>query len=500
MQPRILMMLILLALTGCQSMQTVAPKIESATPMPAASPPVGQPLADAAITMPQPAAQDIWERMRRSFTMAELDSPAVEQYARHFAATRYLERNERARCYLYYFVDALEKRNMPAELALLPYVESGMNPQARSPVGAAGAWQFMPATGKHFNMKISLLTDDRNNLIASTRGALDYLGRLNQQFGDWHLSLAAYNWGENAVARAQARNRAAGLPDDYLGLKMPQETRNYVPQLLALVKIIKNPQAYGVKLPAIPNEPYLAEVPVPHDMDVDKAISMAGISAKEFFALNPSVRKPLLMRAATPKLLLPTDQAHEFARRLASDRDATASWTVIRLKATQRVEHIAAQHGIQPQQLRAANNIPPGMKPTVGSALFIPVSTPKPSVDEYTVSVASVAFTPDLVKILIAARKGETLATFAHRVNKPAQDIARWNPGLSGRKKLARGQLLALHLDPELAARIQHEQTSEPVAKRSAPPQKGRAENKMIVAKKNNPKKSQQQGKQYGRG
>lgn len=399
---------------------------------------------------------DIWDRLRRGFAMPPLESPVVEKFAQRFADTAYLAKGrDRARRYLFFILEEVEKRGMPTEFALLPFVESSMNPQARSPVGAMGAWQFMPGTGRRFDMRISRLVDDRKNVMESTRAALDYLQQLHGQFGDWHLVLAGYNWGEGNVARAQKRNQARGLGDDYLSLSMPDETRNYVPQLEALKRLIAEPERYGALLPEIPNRPSFQQVAVPGDIDTALAIRWAGVSEAEFFALNPSVKRPLLMAAATPTLLLPFDAAERFISRQNGHTGRRANWTAITLAKNQRVESIAAQHGATSRLIRNTNGIPAGMKPTAGSTLLVPILRGKQrSVGEATVSNASLGFVPDVVKVKLRARKGDTLATLARRTRLNAADLSRWNKKLHTRTRLAAGQTVIAFVHPDLAAQM----------------------------------------------
>src|ERR1700731_763473 len=224
---------------------------------------------------------------------------------------------ERSQKYLYYIVEELESRHMPTELALLPFIESAYNPQALSVAKAAGMWQFVPGTGRTYNLKQNMWQDERRDVLASTGAALDYLSRLHDMFGDWYLALAAYNWGEGNVQRAIARNQAAGLPTDYLSLKLPVETRNYVPKLQAVKNIIANPQLYGLTLPAGPNRPYFVSVKTSHDIDVDVAARLAGMPLDEFKALNPSFKKPLIVGSIESPNLLPFDNAQNLERNLA---------------------------------------------------------------------------------------------------------------------------------------------------------------------------------------
>lgn len=174
------------------------------------------------------AQTDLWARVRQGFAMPDLDNDLVHDREQWYATRPdYVQRmTERGGRYLFYIVDELERRGMPTELALLPFIESAFNPQAISTARASGMWQFMSSTGRDFDLKQNIFRDDRRDVLASTRAALDYLQKLDAMFGDWQLALAAYNWGEGSVQRAIARNQKAGLPTDYSSLKMPNETAN----------------------------------------------------------------------------------------------------------------------------------------------------------------------------------------------------------------------------------------------------------------------------------
>ncbi len=208
------------------------------------------------------APNDLWQRIRQGFRMPDLDNAVVRRRTREYAAAHQdLQRIfERGRIYLYHIVEEIENRGLPTELALLPIVESGYNPMARSPAQASGLWQFVPGTGRMYQLRQNAYYDGRRDIVESTDAALDYLTKLFKRHGDWHLALASYNWGENAVARAVANNRKAGRRTDYWSLRMPSETRNYVPKLQALKNIISNPTKYGIELTPIPNERYFTTV------------------------------------------------------------------------------------------------------------------------------------------------------------------------------------------------------------------------------------------------
>ncbi len=320
---------------------------------------------------------DLWERIRKGYQMPDLETDLANDRTQWYASKPdYLQRmTERSNKYLYHIVEELEARKMPTELALLPFIESAFNPQAVSSARASGMWQFMPKTGKSFDLKQNAFRDDRRDVQASTRAALDYLERLHKMFGNWHLALAAYNWGEGNVGKAIARNKRAGLPTGYTDLNMPMETRMYVPKLQAMKNIVGNPPQYGVVLPSIPNHPYFQSVPLPRDMDVSVAAKLAEISEPDFMALNPSAHRPVLLAAGTPNILLPWDNAAVFQRNYeASTMGRMATWTAWVAPSTMKVADAAKRVGMSEADFRAVNNIPPRMLIKAGSALLVPRS------------------------------------------------------------------------------------------------------------------------------
>jgi len=376
---------------------------------------------------------DLWERIRQGYAMPDLDSPLVHDRENWYAARPdYIFRmTERSRKYLFHIVEELERRNMPTELALLPFVESAFNPQAISSAKAAGMWQFMPATGKTFELKQNVFRDDRRDVLASTRAALDYLQKLYGMFGDWHLALAAYNWGEGSVGRAIAKNERLMLGTGYTDLTMPMETQFYVPKLQAIKNIVARPQDFGSALPKIENHPYFQTVSIRRDIDVATAAKLAEVPLEDFKALNPSLNKPVILAAGTPQVLLPWDSADVFTQNL--DRYAgsrLASWTVWVAPSTLRVADAAKQVGMTEAQLREINNIPRGMLIKPGSMLLVP--RPANAQVDVTSAVADkgeVSFAPEIVQVrkLVKASKGDSVATIARRYATSPSNVAQWN-------------------------------------------------------------------------
>ena len=393
---------------------------------------------------------DLWTRIRRGFAMPDLQVDMVQEREQWYAnRPDYIERmTARSSKYLYHIVEEIERRGMPTELALLPFIESAFNPQAVSSARASGMWQFMPRTGKDFDLKQNAFRDDRRDVLASTRAALDYLQRLHGMFGDWHLALAAYNWGEGNVGKAVNRNLKAGQGIAYTDLRMPAETRLYVPKLQAMENLVANPQGKGIQLPSIPNHPYFQTVPLPRDMDVALVARLAEVPVEDFKALNPSAHRPVLLAGGTSQILLPWDNAEIFDRNMAAYEGRLASWTVWVAPKNMKVPEAAKKVGMSEEDMRSVNKIPPRMLIKAGSALLVP--RPSKQEKDVTSKVADngqLNLAPEVVlrKRVIKARKKDTFASVAKRYKIAAADVAKWN-NLSLDSVLKPGQKLVLML------------------------------------------------------
>ena len=402
---------------------------------------------------------DIWERIRRGFAMPDLDDEFVRNREQWYASRPdyILRMTERSRPYLFHIVEELERRNMPTELALLPFIESAFNPNAVSSAKAAGMWQFMPATGKYFDLKQNLFRDDRRDILESTRAALDYLQKLYGMFGDWHLALAAYNWGEGSVGRALARNKALGKPLSYSDLNMPNETRYYVPKLQAVKNIVAQPEAFNTQLPLIQNHPFFKSVQIDRDIDVVVAARLAGISVEDFKTLNPSMNRPVILAAGTPQILLPWDNATSFEINLQNHANQRlASWTAWQAPRTMKADEAANMVNMPVDQLRSANGIPPNMMVKAGSTLLVHRKGQLDNdVTEHIADHAQLAFAPEIVlrRVMVNARKGDTLASLAARHGVSAANMATWNK-LKPNAHLSTGQSLAVLVPTSQAPRL----------------------------------------------
>jgi membrane-bound lytic murein transglycosylase D len=310
-------------------------------------------------------------------------------------------------------------------------------------------WQFMPATGRDFELRQNLFRDDRRAVLASTQAALDYLQRLHVRFGDWHLALAAYNWGQGNVQRAIDRNRRAGLGTSYTDLTMPDETRNYVPKLQAVKNLIARPSSFSLVLPLLEDHPYFLSVPIERDIDVALAARLAGLPLEDFQQLNPQMNKPVILAAGTPMVLLPYDNANQFLRGVAAHRGPLASWTAWVAQRNIRPSDAAKIVGMPEARLRDVNRIPPGMLVRKGSTLLVPRSaTAEQDVASHIADNAALALTrdaPPLRKVSFKARKGETVASVARRYKLSPAQVAGWN-NVGVKAQFKEGQTLVVML------------------------------------------------------
>ncbi|HXD07868.1 MAG TPA: transglycosylase SLT domain-containing protein [Burkholderiaceae bacterium] len=403
------------------------------------------------------AHRDLWARIRRGFAMPDLDTDLVHMNEQWYASRPdYVQRmTERSSRYLYHVVEEIERRGMPTELALLPFIESAFNPQAMSVAKASGMWQFVPSTGKDYDLKQNIFRDDRRDVLASTRAALDYLQRLYGMFGDWQLALAAYNWGEGSVQRAIARNQRAGLPTDYLSLSMPLETRGYVPKLQAVKNIISRPQEFGLSLPDIENHPDFLSVPIQRDIDSAVVARLAGMPLSEFQALNPSLNKPVILAAGTPQVLLPYDNANAFVRNLPSHRGPLATWTAWLVPRTMKPADAAKQVGMSEASLREVNHIPARMLIRGGSTLLVPRSERRAEdVSPHVADNAVMTLAPEVQphrRVTLKAGKSDSVASIAARYRVSVTQVAQWN-NVAAHAKFARGQSIVVYVPPSAKA------------------------------------------------
>ena len=436
---------VLLLATGCTTWNT-----NSTSQPPEATGSVGGTSKKAAVAQDQPpillpdaddqliTARDysnIWERIRAGYTLQPLDSPLVGVHERWFSNNpEYIERMvQRARLYLYYIVEEVEKRNMPMEIALLPAIESAYIPNAYSRARAAGLWQFIPSTGRIYGLEMNWWYDGRRDVIASTRAALDYLEKLHNQFGDWQLALAAYNCGEGKVEYLVKDNLRKGLPGNYGALaRLPKETRNYVPKLMAMVNIIADPAKYGMRLAHIPNTEYFAKVETEGQIDLGVVARLTDMPVDDLFMINPGYSRWITNPKGTTSLLVPSDKKNALIEGLSklAEQDRV-QWARHEVKRGDTISRVAAQFNITVEAIRTANNLASNHL-VAGQNLLIPVSANKASlaaVRPPTIVRASAPATNqgNRIKIVHRVRSGESLWGIAKKYHVQIQQLREWN-------------------------------------------------------------------------
>ena len=411
---------------------------------------------------------DVWQRIRSGFKIDDdaAQNPLVALHESWYAARpEYVRRMiDRSRRYLFHIVQEVDRRAMPMEIALLPMVESAFKSTAESPAAASGIWQFMPSTGRLYGLKQDTWYDGRRDFTAATEAALDYLGKLYLDFGDWELALAAYNCGEGCVARAIEKNVQQGLPTDYASLPLPSETRNYVPKLLAIRNLVSNPERYGIAIDTLPNQPYFNQVTVQACMDIRSAARLAGMSSDEFIALNAAFPRKLIRSDTPVNLLVPVDKADTFQRNLESG--SWDSWEPYTAKKGERPQAIAKRLGVNLASLEEHNQFHLKRGRLVrDQTILVPVRNRGMAVAKNDTSPPA-APAPHRIEV----QRGDTLFGIARRYGLTVTELNQANPDLDGR--IEAGQRLRLpsaaQADQGTAA-IQHVSFTPRVAKPSRP-------------------------------
>jgi len=366
----------------------------------------------------------LWERIRSGFRLAESD-PALtrvheEWFSKHPA---YLERGvERSRLYLYFIAEEVEKRGMPMEIALLPMIESAYNPLALSPMKASGIWQFIPSTGKVYGLKQNAWYDGRRDVLTATRAALDYLQNLYSMFGDWELALAAYNCGEGCVARAQTRRQ--GKAADYASLKLPTETRHYLPKLIAVRNIVLDPKRFGINLGEVANEPYFMQVTLSKPMEAKQAARLADMNLDEFLSLNPGFQRRVIHTDTRGVMLLPTERVETFQFNLHRQGVDKLSLRPYQARRGESASKIAGQFGVSLEWLKEHNPVKLFKGKVVQAQTLLVPSAVKTAGNPKAQSTTQ-AKHPTMRTHTV--RKGDTLDRVAKLYNVQITDIRRWN-------------------------------------------------------------------------
>ncbi|MDR2507603.1 MAG: LysM peptidoglycan-binding domain-containing protein [Candidatus Accumulibacter sp.] len=438
-------------LSGCASLDFFSDK----------APPA--PVEEIIVTAPaEPPESDIFRRIRSGFSIPDIDDNLVLRHREAYLvnSSNFRRMIERGRPYLYHIVEEIEKRGLPTELALLPIVESAYNPMAYSRAKASGLWQFIPSTGKYYNLTQTWWQDERRDILASTTAALDYFEALYEKHGDWHLALASYNWGSGSVGKAIVKNQKQGLPADYLSLtSMPDETRNYVPKLQALENIVRDPELFAsLNITAIPDRPYFAAVDSTLNADVKLLAQLAEISEEEFLALNPAHNRPVVVSKSM--LLLPESQVGIFEKNIKDHIDGgklLSSWQLYTIRQDEQLEDIAKRFGMTLASLTQINDIGARFEPRPGLSLLVSGNRGGEPLNEKTLS-RSLRFpeserdTGFVAGRFYTIRKGDTLQLIA-RLTGVSVDAIRRRNGLRGERIIAGKQLIVPRSGVSYAAR-----------------------------------------------
>jgi membrane-bound lytic murein transglycosylase D len=393
-----------------------------------------------------PAVGDLFERIRNGFVIEDVDHATVDREERWFAShPAYLDRTfKRGERYLYHIVNEIEARKMPLELALLPVVESAFNPVAYSRARASGLWQFIPGTGRRYDLKQNWYYDGRRDVVAATSAALDYLQFLAEEFdGDWLLAVAAYNCGEANIARAVARNRKAGKPTDFFSLKLPRETRAYVPKLLAMRRIVGDPAAHGLEFAPIPNEPYFSQIDVAGQIDLHVAAELAELAPEELLALNPAFNHWVTDPDGPHQLLVPVDRESRFVEAIAAlppEKRVRVVYHHVRKGDT--LGGIADKYGVSIAAIKTANKIR-GTLIRPGQDLLITAAPSGMGAPTSTLKAALEERAPRNTSDKHIVRRGDTLWSIARSHGVTMESIVSSN-GLSNDDTLAVGQVLSI--------------------------------------------------------
>ena len=411
------------------------------------------------VVMPE---DSVWETIRKGFALNALPETVVDAELRRYTqALNYTQSMAlRARMYLYFIVSETQRRGMPTEIALLPFIESAFQPEALSRSKAAGLWQFLPSTGDIFNLRQSSWRDARLDIIESTHAALDYLNALYAQFNDWHLALAAYNCGEGTVRRAIEANRKRGEPTDFMHLRLPRETKRYVPKLLAVKRLIATPEAFGLELPAIPNEPYFVRVNKDRDLDLETAAQLAETDLDEFRLLNPGYNRPVVVAAHQGSILIPAAKADAFVSNLINWQATgkpLSNWSTYTMQGKDTLSSVAKRFGMTEEELRAANKIPKNRRVQNGSTLLVKNNDPVALAQGITLSESESQLKleplPTKRRITYRVQKGDSLSKIAARFGIKAADIRKDNHLKNNR--ILVGQRLRLAVPDRTRKRLQ---------------------------------------------
>ena len=411
---------------------------------------------DEHLFVPEPSAEithdNVWDRMVHNFALPDCSEHEVAlKWARWYADhPDYMARIfKRSQPWIHYIVEELERREMPGEIALLPIVESAYDPFAFSSGRALGTWQFIASTGKNYGLNQNWWYDGRRDVWASTDAALRYLEHMAGMFdGDWLLALAGYNSGENRVARQVKKNLGAGKPADFWNLKLPRETRGYVPKLLGLTCLFENPTDYDFTIPDTPNQPVVAAVDIGQQADLVLVSQMAEVPIDVLFTLNPGYNRWATSPDGPFRVVLPLENADKLLALLEQDASsALMRWDQVVVQNGDTLSHISARHGVPVSVLRTANDLD-GDFLRVGQKLRLPRDDQMQADPLYAQAASELQrLQSGLIstqRVTHRVRPGESLSVIARRYRVSVKDLQRWN-NISDPRRLRAGKTITVY-------------------------------------------------------
>jgi len=394
----------------------------------------------------------LWDRIREGYALPANDNARIDTFVKWYTKNpKYIARvTERGEKYLFHIVEMMERYKVPLEIALLPIVESAFDPFAYSHGRASGMWQFVPSTGRQYGLKQNWWYDGRRDVVASTEAAVKFLSYLNRRFdGDWLLALAAYNSGEGNVSKAIRRNKKAGKPTDFWSLKLPRETQAYVPQLLALSKVVRSPQQYKLKLEPIDNASWFTTVDISSQIDMAQAARLAGMDIDQLYKMNPGFNRWATDPDGPHRLLIPNEHAAKFISNLnALPTEERIAWQRYTIKPGDSLIKISKKFNTSVSALQSANSLR-GNGIRAGKTLMIPVATAPARHYAYSAAErlkrtqSKSGSKSSKQKIRYTVKAGDSFWKIAREHNVSVGKLSKWN-GMAPKDPIKIGQKLVI--------------------------------------------------------
>lgn len=387
---------------------------------------------------------NVWDVLREEFAINhETSNPEVQKQIRWIMAhPEYTQKLAKSEPFIYHIITEIKKHNLPGELALIPMIESTYNPFAYSKAGASGLWQIMPGTGRDFGLKQNWWSDSRRGINSSTQAALKYLKYLNTFFqGNWLLAIAAYDAGEGSISRIIKKYKKNKKTAVFWSLPMPRETHSYIPKLLALAEVIKNPQKYHIKLPHIELKPYFQEVDVGSQIDLSDAAKLAGIPYQTLIKLNPEYNRWATSPYLPYKLLIPINNVNKFKQSLASiPKNKLITWSRHKVAANDNLQKLAQQYNTSPDTIKKINQLKTA---SIKNEEYILI--PQKNAANKTEITQKPSFTtPEIYKVVHIVSNNDSYNSIQKKYNISNKQLIQWNPKLALTQKPLPGQSIII--------------------------------------------------------